>query len=60
MGPTLTGYNSTSGNHTRLTFSPTSRRSIWSMLATVSFKSNTLGATACLRAKASSCRVKVG
>ena len=39
-------------------FSPISRRSILSIPSTVSFISITFGATVCLRAKASSCRVR--
>jgi len=57
-GSILTGHKPAPGIKTRSMSSPISRRIILSMPATVSFRSSTRGETICLRAKASSCRVR--
>ena len=57
-GSILTGHRFFPGSQARSMSSPMSRRSILSMLSTVSLRSSTLGAMVCLRAKASSCRVR--
>ena len=57
-GSIFTCHSSSPGFQASSMSSPISRRSILSMPATVSLRSSTRGLTVCLRANASSCRVR--